>query len=71
MRPREAQMGQLLFLLICICWPIPAYAFSRAGSNPYLSAIREVHKAPENVNVFRGFVVSAGWLNAELGHFLL
>lgn len=34
---------------------------------PYLSAIREVVEAPENVDVFGGFVVSGVSVRADLG----
>lgn len=34
---------------------------------PYLSAIHEVNKAPENVKVFGGFVVSGHWVRANSG----
>ena len=41
------------------------------SESPYLSAIREVAEAPENVKVFGGFVVLVVWIRAAIGKMVL
>lgn len=38
------------------------------SESPYLSAIREVAEASENIDVFGGFVVFEQMFRADLGH---